>query len=251
MNFDSDEIVDKIELDLKTVKELEKNRVKPIYNPKNSEKKILSVISGPTKKDKKEKKEKKAKVALDEEFDEEFPEEIPEEPKPKEKKDDIIKRILELKQRANEPCTKSELTRYKKSELEEILGSLIENGINNINESKEEELTVNICESEQIPLDERRNISLDVAAKSLFNLNLLAGSVLSSINDAFILPHTNLSIKQLPSKLKQNERELLEIYRDIYAEYHVEVEKYISPLNKLIILNVGIISQSLETEKKE
>jgi hypothetical protein len=166
----------------------------------------------------------------------------------KENKAAIKQRIKDMCAAKGIACDMDELDKMKKPELIERLGELLRSGMEALEQEQSIAEDVAICE--EVGVEYKKDISIDIAAKTLYGFNLLIASALHSINENVLKDTTHASIRKYPEHLEQNKTELLEIYALIYQEYKTDIGKYLTPIHTAILINGRCLISSVEVEKK-
>lgn len=150
---------------------------------------------------------------------------------PVQSKANMILHIRELEEKTgiSTGLSDNKLKRLTKNEVSELLGQLLDKSMNL---DKNEEI---VSQLPDIPVQTTESLlSLDVAAESLFNLNKLFASALSAVN---ISCETGYDISGYSSNLDEKKSELLPLYKAIYEQHKLEISRYISPVNLIVLLN--------------
>lgn len=191
----------------------------------------------------------------------EFPPEssAPVEGMKKKSKNQLVDDVMEASRRTGvEVKSEKTLKRMTKDELRRLLGSIVDRGISKAKTWDNPETVIdevrrqsdnakpsdNTPQGEKPKAPEKLNISLDVGAKSLFQLNKLLSQVVENVGE-YYSDETGVTVKGYTDDLDRREEELMEYYKQIYAEYGQDLAKYVSPVNMVILINTQCIASNV------
>lgn len=175
----------------------------------------------------------------------------PQQPKKGATKKDLIDKIKVLHEKSKVPFVESRFTRLNKTQLESKLGEMIDKGVSSLVDKREkdacEESRKKVaeilgedvepeCKSEKI----KNPTDPDQGSKALFLLNHTFAkgieALSSSEKNSF-----GIQVDGYSGHLEECKDELLEAYRDIYEEYTEELQAFVNPINRVVLINgVGL-----------
>lgn len=157
-----------------------------------------------------------------------------------------------------------QLKRMTKPELEKILASMIDDGLNELNQNTDKI----ICEESGLNYEEYKkqvksgeplgvvqsvgNLSIDVGAQALFNINKLFATALEKFNENVAVKHTDISIEGYSDNLDSKKEELLRYYASLYSEYASQLQPYLNPVNMILLINMqSVIASAHQASEKK
>jgi hypothetical protein len=178
----------------------------------------------------------------------------------KQTKSQLIEQILEVCLKTGISDTdlhEGVLKRKTKGELSKILGDLLNNGIDRIH--KQDSLSIAKDCGVSIPNTNTNNndtkisndFSVDIGAKSLYNLNKFLVSITETINNNSLVDYTGMMLSDTEKHLEDRKEELMELYARIYMENASDIGKYMSPINLILLINAQTFAGSLVSKAKE
>lgn len=177
------------------------------------------------------------------------------------KKTDIIEKIKRISEKQGKPCDSDKsLNRLSKDELNRKLALLINSGMDELNGQRDEDIIRNVRANdppyivEQLqpaPNKTSQPLSLEVGAKSLYNLNMLLANVLQTVNNNAVAEYTGFAIQKLPDNLESRREELMQLYAEVYRQYSTEISTYISPINLILLINSQCVVASIVKAETE
>lgn len=153
-----------------------------------------------------------------------------------------------------------QLRRMTRPELEKILASMIDNGLNELSQNTDkiicEESGLNYEEYKQVksgePVRSVGNLSIDVGAQALFNINKLFAGALEKINENVVVKHTDISIEGYSDNLDSKKDELLQHYASLYSQYASQLNPYLNPVNMILLINMqSVIASAHQASEKK
>ena len=176
--------------------------------------------------------------------------------KDKTTKKEYIDKIKSLHDTNNIPFVSSRYTRLNKTQLKEELGKIINEGINQINDEKamdrskvadKYDLSPGNKEESQQPVEETSRVyklNSDLGAKQMMIFNGIFASLVENISKSD-KNKLGYMVDGYNTELKNHHDELMEAYKEVYKQHQDELNKYISPVNTIILLNYECLQNSI------
>jgi hypothetical protein len=172
-------------------------------------------------------------------------------------KKQLIARIEELHAARAIDHVPSRFARMTKSELKEYIGATINAGVSE-----------HIASTEAAIVEEQQNIATegapessaggrtsrttpDEASRALYMLNHTMSRLLEQASYSPANP-TNLRCVGYSDHIEANRSDLLDAYRDLYLEYQAELAPYVTPVNRIILINgYGILGSVVQKNTEQ
>ena len=148
---------------------------------------------------------------------------------------------------------------WTKAQLNEFLGNLINGGMDEINKSKDEEdaklLITEAQPNVEMDRDKPQILNVDQGALAMYQMNIMLASLVEGITNKEVKPRCGFYLDNLPGELESNKDNLLDAYKEIWAEYGEHLGPYLSATNRVMLINMTCgyhtLKREFENEKKD
>lgn len=151
--------------------------------------------------------------------------------------------------KVNDLCDKMGQDRPKcknwtKTQLNAYLGSLINGGMNDIQQQQDDrvsEAMIAQVQEEGGP----RSINVDQGALAMYQLNIMMASLVEGVTNKEVKPRCGLYLDNLPGELEAHKENLMAAYKEVWEEYGEHLGPYLSATNRVIMINMSCGIQTL------